>query len=129
MDGEVPRSGILLDLSTEGALGPDVAGSFERCADEGKRWSALSVASKSVAVRPQDQHVVRPHYEWARPVPGPSPREPDRPASRAEVNSPFSDNFEHSLHPRQCANRALCVQERRPDALANDLGEHGDSMV
>ena len=28
MDGEVPRSGILLDLSTEGALEPDVAGSF-----------------------------------------------------------------------------------------------------
>jgi hypothetical protein len=28
MDGEVPRSGILLDLSTEGALGPGVAGSF-----------------------------------------------------------------------------------------------------
>jgi hypothetical protein len=28
MDGEVPDSGILLDLSTEGALEPGVAGSF-----------------------------------------------------------------------------------------------------
>jgi hypothetical protein len=28
MDGEVPRSGILLDLSTEEALEPGVAGSF-----------------------------------------------------------------------------------------------------
>jgi hypothetical protein len=28
MDGEVPHSGVLLDLSTEGALEPGVAGSF-----------------------------------------------------------------------------------------------------
>jgi hypothetical protein len=101
----------------------------ERCADEGKRWSALSVASKSVAARPQDQHVVRPITS------GPGPClvlvHMSQTGRHLEPRSTVRSRTTSSIHyTRANVLIELCVCRRGgpQDALANDLGEHGDSM-
>jgi hypothetical protein len=63
-------------------------------------------------------------------MPGPSPREPDRPASRAEVNSPFwTTSSIHYTRANVLIELCVCRSGGPQDALANDLGEQGDSMV
>jgi hypothetical protein len=61
-------------------------------------------------------------------VPGPSPDEPDRPASRAEVNSPSQTTSSiHYTRANVSIELCVCRSGGPQDALANDLGEHGDS--